>query len=244
MSLTPFTPRRFTDSELFLKDVGGQKLLVKRYLNDDRQSRQELEVARNLRWSSHGFCVPKVLDIECEGIDQPYVVMEYVAGIHLSEYLADPQVSSADKLKLLEEVFRTNYRRHQLALANRDLLLVHTDPNTDNVILSSGRIYFIDFEHISSSRDILTAVSKEVATFTRRAVKNIGKRHLHEVIEILLQSYHGSMDIIDKVEELTLKRAFQPVHRLKHWLNKQLNPDLVTRYDIVDAIKSGRRLNP
>lgn len=244
MSLTPFTPRRFTDSELFLKDVGGQKLLVKRYLNDDRQSRQELEVARNLRWNSHGFCVPKVLDIECEGIDQPYVVMEYVAGIHLSEYLADPQVSSADKLKLLEEVFRTNYRRHQLALASRDLLLVHTDPNTDNVILSSGRIYFIDFEHISSSRDILTAVSKEVATFTRRAVKNVGKRHLHEVIDILLQSYQGSMDIIDKVEELTLKRSFQPVHRLKHWLKKQLNPDLVTRYDIVGAIKSGRRPNP
>src|SRR3546814_16826570 len=80
--------------------------------------------------------------------------------------------------------------------------------------------------HISSSRDILTAVSKEVATFTRRAIKNIGKRHIHEVVGILLRSYHDSMDIIDKVEELTLKRSFKPVNRLKHWLKKPRTPEL------------------
>ncbi len=242
MSLISFTPRRFTDSHLFLKEMNGKKLLIKTYINDDRDSRRELESRKNLHWSAYGFNVPQLIDIELTGLElgeiaDPYLVMEFIHGVNLSDYLKNGQVSVETKLGPLSEIFELNYRRHLLALANDDSLLIHTDPNTDNIILGDGRIFFIDFEHISKPLDITTAVAKEVATFARRVIKNLGARYTSEVITLLLDAYQYNGAIMDKVEELTFGRSFQLLHRFKDHVKKRKDPELVSRYDVAETIK-------
>ncbi|HZV61756.1 MAG TPA: hypothetical protein VFF75_05020 [Methylophilaceae bacterium] len=240
MSLIPFNPQRFTDSQLFLKEVDGNKLLVKAYLNEDKFARRNLEIAKSRRWRNLGFVVPEILNIRCDELAEPHIVMRYIPGMRLSEYLKDKGVATEEKLNTLKSVFDKNYMRHDLALSNQDLLLIHTDPNTDNIILGQGVIWFIDFEHISKTQDVLTGVGKEVTTFARRVIKDIGIERTDEVIHALLQAYQFNNVIMSKVEELTFERPFQFVHRLKHRLRKRTQPGLVTRYDIADAVRKLR----
>lgn len=237
MSLNPFTPERFTDSTLFLKEVDGQKLLIKMFINEHKESRRELEFQKNLHWSASGFCVPKVIDIEFDEIAEPYIVMEYIDGMNLSDYLKNPKFLLAEKLKTLSELFKINYKRHRLALEHDDALLIHTDPNTDNIIISPDGLVFIDFEHFSRTLDIATAIAKEVATFARRAARDLGGSYTKDAVEILLSAYNHDALIFDRVEELTFGRSFQLLHRLKNKLKKLSNTKLVTRYDIAEAIR-------
>lgn len=240
MSLNPFNPQRFTDSQLYLKEVDGGKLLVKAYLNEEKFARRDLEIAKNRHWRNCGFDAPEILDMQCNEVTEPHVVMRYVPGIRLSEYLKDKGTTTQEKLNILASIFSKNYLRHDMALANNDLLLLHTDPNTDNIILNQGVIWFIDFEHISKPQDILTGVGKEVATFARRVIKDLGIEHTNQVIQAMLQAYQFNTAIMNKVEELTFARPFQFIHRLKHRLRKKTQAGQVTRYDIADAVRDFR----
>ncbi len=237
MSLDSFTPVRFTDSTLFLKEIDGQKLLIKTFINEQKEARRELELEKNLHWSASGFRVPGIIDIEFREITEPYVVMEFIDGINLSDYLKNPEVLLAAKLEVLGGIFKINYRRHLIALGNNDLLLIHTDPNTDNIIIRSNQFFFIDFEHFPRSLEISAAVAKEVATFARRVVRDLGIAAMQNVVEIMLVAYNNDALILDKVEELTLGRSFQWLHRLKNNLKKRMNAKLVTRYDIIETIR-------
>jgi tRNA A-37 threonylcarbamoyl transferase component Bud32 len=241
MNLIPFTPQRFTDSALFLKDVDGQKLLIKTFINGDAESRLVLEQKKNLHWSASGFRVPKLLDTRIPEISGPYLAMEFIEGVNLSDYLKDQQAPLQAKLKILGEIFATNHQRHLQALANEDELLIHTDPNTDNIILSDGSIVFIDFEHISKVGSIPFAVAKEVATFVRRVIRNIGATHTDQVVEIMLNAYNYDDVMMNKLEELALGRSFQNLRRLKARLRKRKDPELVTRYDVADAVSRMRK---
>ncbi len=243
MSLDSFTPVRFTDSTLFLKEIDGQKLLIKTFINEQKEARRELELAleleleKNLHWSASGFRVPGIIDIEFKELTEPYVVMEFIDGINLSDYLKSPAILLAAKLEVLGDIFKINYRRHLIALENNDLLLIHTDPNTDNIIIRTDQFFFIDFEHFSQSLEISAAVAKEVATFARRVVRDLGIAAMQNVLEIMLVAYNNDALILDKVEELTLGRSFQWLHRLKNNLKKRMNAKLVTRYDIIETIR-------
>lgn len=240
MSLYAFNPQRFTDSQLYVKVIGGNKLLIKTYLNADKFARRDMELTKNQHWRKCGFDVPEMLDMQCAGIVEPHVVMRYVPGIRLSEYLKNGETAFTEKLVTLEAIFKLNYRRHGLALAHNDLLLLHTDPNTDNIILDQGAIWFIDFEHIAARQDVLAGVGNEVATFARRVIKDLGIAHTSAVIRALLEAYQFNDTIMDKVEELTFARPFQFMHRLKHALRKRTQAKQVTRYDIADAIRNLR----
>jgi tRNA A-37 threonylcarbamoyl transferase component Bud32 len=240
MSLKPFNPQRFTDSQLYLEEADGSQLLVKAYLNEEKFARRDMEIAKNHRWRECGFRVPEIVELQCMEIAEPYVVMRFLTGRRLSEYLKDANVGHSTKLKTLSSIFHLNNARHRLALANNDLLLLHTDPNTDNIILCDQDIYFIDFEHISKTQDVLTGVGKEVATFARRIIKDMGIEHKDEVIAALLHAYQFNDVIMDKVEALTFSRPFQLLHRFKHGLRKKSHTNLVSRYDIADAIKNQR----
>ncbi|HZV62051.1 MAG TPA: hypothetical protein VFF75_06505 [Methylophilaceae bacterium] len=244
MRLSSFNPQRFTDSQLYLKEVDGSKLLIKAYLNKETFARRDMEIARNSRWASCGFKVPEILGMQCEEIADPHVVMRYLQGARLSEYLKDKEVDTPVKLKTLTSIFLKNYSRHDMALATQDELLLHTDPNTDNIILDGEEVWFIDFEHISKPQDLLTGIGKEVATFSRRVIQDMGIEHAEKVIYVLLQAYQFNTAMMDKLEELTLKRPFQFIHRLKNAMKKKANPELVTRYDVAETLRFLRRNQP
>jgi tRNA A-37 threonylcarbamoyl transferase component Bud32 len=240
IELTDFTPARFTDSRLYTAEINGRKWLVKVYANEQQGLRRELERRKLLHWRERGFSVPEVLDIELD-LPQPYLAMEYIDGMGLSDYLKDDAVGWMDKKNTLGDIFRNNWLRHARALRDHDALLLHTDPNTDNILLTRQGFCFIDFEHPGSIDDLETAIASEVATFARRALSDVGRQHTEETIALLLQAYCHDERIFNRIESLTLGRLFQWLHRLKDRQKKRKHPHLATRYDVADGVHSLRR---
>jgi tRNA A-37 threonylcarbamoyl transferase component Bud32 len=238
MTLIPFTPKRFTDSELFTTELDGKKYLVKSYLGDDAELRRELERAKLKHWRACSFRVPDLIDGQEVSLSVPYLLIEFISGVNLSDALKDLSVSYEVKRGQLEQVYFENAKRHSLALENNDKLLVHTDPNTDNILLMDHTYVTIDFEHPSKDRLILEAIAHEVATFSRRALTDLGREHLEDIVGVVSQCYADKPEILEKVCQLTLGRNFQSYHRYKDGKKKAKKPGLVTRYDIADSVRA------
>ena len=238
MELIPFTPKRFTDSELFTTDLDGKKYLVKSYLCDDAELRRELERAKLRHWRACSFRVPNFLEDQEVALESPHLLIEFISGVNLSDALKDSSIAYEVKRGQLEQVYLENAKRHSIALGNNDKLLVHTDPNTDNILLMDHTYVTIDFEHPSKDRSILEAIAHEVATFSRRALTDLGREHLEDIVGIVNQCYTDKPDVLEKVCQLTLGRNFQFYHRFKDGKKKAKKPDLVTRYDVADSIRA------
>lgn len=242
VELTEFAPSRFTDSRLYIAEIDSRKWLVKVYANAQQQLRRDLEHSKLLHWRERAFPVPQLLDVALEGIAQPHLVMEYVEGVGLGDYLKNPGIAWPEKKKTLDRILRSNARRHILVSQDHDVLLIHSDPNTDNILLQErGEYFYIDFEHPGSVKDIETAVAAEVATFIRRVLNDVGAEFTEEVVELLLRAYEHDATLLARIESLTLARPFQLVHRFRDRKKKRKNPGLITRYDVADAIYRLRR---
>ena len=241
IELTEFAPSRFTDSRLYIAEIDGRKWLVKIYANEQQQLRRDLERSKLLHWRERAFPVPQLLDVSLDDIAQPYLVMEYVDGAGLGDYLRKAGIAWSDKKNVLSSILHRNAERHALARHERDALLIHTDPNTDNIILSGQGYFYIDFEHPGSIENLETAMAAEVATFVRRVLNDVGAEFIEEVVSLLLQAYDHDVALFTRIESLTLARPFQLLHRLKDKQKKRKNPDLVTRYDVADAVSRLRQ---
>jgi tRNA A-37 threonylcarbamoyl transferase component Bud32 len=237
MNLQQITPDRFTNSRLLVHEAAGRKLLIKVYLGEKRDQRRELEARKLAHWRREGFTVPELIELSIPGVSDPYLVMEFISGTSLKHFLRSRETAVEEQLATLSELFQTNHRRHMLVRSRRDLLLIHTDPNTDNLILRSGKQYFLDFEHSSRITEVSLAIANEVGTFVRRAIRDLGGEHCRAVIERLLSAYRNDAEIFDRVEALTLDRPFQPLHRLKDRWKRLRNARVVTRYDVVDCLR-------
>ena len=240
MNLTPITPDRFTDSRLSLHETADRKLLVKVFLNADKKARRDLEAAKLTRWRAAGFRVPQLAEMPVPGEREPYLVMEFVPGDTLKHFLRDTAIELDRRLATLADLFAVNYRRHLQARVQNDLLLVHTDPNTDNVILNADGFCFIDFEHSTRLSDVGTAIANEVATFARRIIRDLGVEHSRSVMVRLLAAYHHDREIFDRVEALTFGRPWQWLHRIKDQVVRWKNTGTVTRYHVADLIRQLR----
>jgi tRNA A-37 threonylcarbamoyl transferase component Bud32 len=237
MNLRQITPDRFTNSRLLLHEAPGRKLLIKAFLGDNKEHRRELEGKKLTHWKAAGFSVPQLFDLQFPEVTEPYLVMEFIAGDTLKDFLRNAATALDLRLATLADLFRLNYRRHMLVRSHHDLLLVHTDPNTDNIIVSNGDFYFIDFEHSSKKTDSTSATANEVGTFARRVIRDLGVEHSRSVVERLLVAYHYDGEIFDKVEDLTFGRPFQLLHRIKDRLRRLKNSRSVTRYDVADIVR-------
>src|SRR6185503_9639723 len=153
MNLKQITPDRFTNSRLFLHEAPGRKLLIKVFLGENREQRKELEARKMSHWKDAGFCVPGLIDLQLPDVLEPYLAMEFIPGDTLKDFLTGT-TALEQRLGVLSDIFRLNYKRHMLVRSHQDLLLVHTDPNTDNLIVSGSDCYFIDFEHASRITDV------------------------------------------------------------------------------------------
>jgi tRNA A-37 threonylcarbamoyl transferase component Bud32 len=87
MNLKPITPDRFTDSRLFIHETSGRKLLIKVFLGENRDQRKELETRKMIRWKAAGFCVPELIDLQLPDMIEPYLVMEFISGDTLKNFL-------------------------------------------------------------------------------------------------------------------------------------------------------------
>ena len=236
MLITPFHPKRFTESELFIAKLDDKSFLLKTYIGNHAILRQEMEQTKLAHWRYHQFPVPNTFQIDIPPVKQPYLLMEYIDGQALSEYLKQSSITDDEKLSLLTQIFRCNAKRHQLALDLSDLHLIHTDPNTDNILIKDHEFFYIDFEHRVKEKTIVVAIAQEIATFCRRICTDFGREQIDTIIRLMLAEYNNQ-EIIQKVISLTTERPFQIIHRTKDQRKKQKNPAIITRYDIVDAIK-------
>lgn len=242
MKLTSFEPPRFTESSLFRAESDGQKYLVKSYLGARADFRCDLEARKLRHWAALGFSVPAVFDIEVADLKQPYLVMGYIESVTLAQFLQQSNCHLDKKRTLLASVFECNARRHQLALKTNDSLLIHTDPNTDNILVTNQAFFHIDFEHPTKEKSLRLAVAQEIAAFARRVASNMEKQHLPETVASLLSAYDHDHRLFSHVVALTKGRPLQVIHRFKDRKRKRANPLLVTRYDIADAIS--KQLQP
>ena len=238
MQLRAFQPQRFTESALFRATANGDELLVKVYDGRLAELRRDLECRKLTHWADSGFSVPAVFDITVPGIDQPYLVMPFIESLTLSQFLKHRDRPLQDKQAMLSAVFKDNALRHNLALSTDDPLLIHTDPNTDNVLVTRGGTVHIDFEHPSKKKkSVSQAVAQEIAAFVRRASNDLEKTHLPTTIDSMFSAYGRNRGLFRHVVDLTIGRPLQFIHRHKDRTRKRSHPQIVTRYDNADAIK-------
>ena len=92
MNLKQITPDRFTDSRLWLHEASGRKLLVKVFLGDDQEQRRELEARKLAHWKAAGMGVPELLDLQFAEEREPHLVMEFIAGDTLKDFLRNTAI--------------------------------------------------------------------------------------------------------------------------------------------------------
>ena len=99
-------------------------------------------------WRRHGFDVPELYDepLPPELVGLPCTWFEFVPGRPLFWHLVDEGVPEAEKRQLVRTLAQSTRRRHALALALREPLLLHEHPTTKHVLLSGERLVTIDLE--------------------------------------------------------------------------------------------------
>lgn len=127
------------------------KVLPEKYLDDKKKSeylRRELQIAQEL---NH----PNVVDIfdilelnrKSDGKVQGFMLMEFIDGENLREYIEAKKPSLGERLDLLEQIAAgLNYiHRHRLP-DGRYHSIVHRDIKPDNILITKkGQIKIVDF---------------------------------------------------------------------------------------------------
>lgn len=231
---------RNSDSRLSLVDLHGKRWLLKVYLNDFKKERCALEQTKLRHWRHAGFAVPLLFDECMEGETEPHLLIEFIEGQNLREVLRNRELPVRNKMDILRAIFVENAARHRMAKAANDRLLVHTDPNTDNILVGIGTHTYIDFEHDSQHGDITEMIGNEIAVFVRRAANDLGKVHLRELCALAFDAYREQPTLLAAAEGMTLGRHWHWAHALKDRLKRLWAPDKVTKYEVAYHFKALR----
>lgn len=222
-------------NDLYVLESGGRKLLAKTYPGPDGLQRRDCEREMLGYWNGRGIRTPHVYAIPLRGISDPYLVFEFLAGQSLRDYLAGG-TPRAEKLRMVGSVYADVRRRHLLAIANQDLRLFHPDPNTGNILIDGeSSLSWIDLETTRTDADPLDAAAFEIAKLTRWIVRDLSRESLAEVVRTIGESY-SLPDVLRRMCRQTLDRRWQFWHRWRDRRRKRRDPQLVTKYDLVDAI--------
>lgn len=237
MRLTPLRTFRRSTNDTFRLDSPEGTFLVKRYVGPDAAERCTRERTTVELWRRHGARVPGLRDFEHPDLrGVPHLVMEYLDGPTLQEWLREAPVSVSDKLDRLGALFAENWRRHHTALQLGEPRLVHYDPNTSNLLLAGSDLVFIDFENPSRELPLPEAISIEMAKLCRWAGRDLGPTHLPALMTRLVAAYRERPDLLRRIVDRTCSRPWQPFHRWCDRRKKQKHPGDVTKYDLADTL--------
>jgi tRNA A-37 threonylcarbamoyl transferase component Bud32 len=237
MKLSPFKTFRKTTNSLYVLVDCDRKYLVKHYRGPRNFARCRQEELKLKLWKQSGLNVPDIHDKEVSGIREPYLVMSFIEGPSLREYLCKNECSIEEKLETLKKLFYELAQRHDLAIRTDDRNLVHHDPSSGNIMCTEKGFYFIDFETIPKRRhSVPESAGIEVATTCRWIARDIGIGHLHEVLKCMLGAYKGQNHLLNLIVKRTSGRSFQFYHRRQDRKRKRERPQDITKYDIADAL--------
>ena len=242
MELTLLKTFHDTTNRLYRLSKDGVELLVKCYSGPNAEYRWKRESRVMAIWGAHDYDVPVCYDIQVPGIKGPYLVMDYIDGICISEYLSDERVPIEKKYNTLRSIFNNNALRHATALTSKNPDLVQYDANTGNIMVTTNRCFHIDFETPPKNRTVGDLICKEMAKFCRWAVRDMGRECLDEVTGLLVGAYAKQPWLIDRIVALPTHRPFQGFHRWRDAKKKKKDPVEITKYDIADALKRIQRV--
>lgn len=114
-----------------------------------------------------GFSVPKILPWGHEQrINQPVLALEWIEGLTLAEIVRSPQYSLETKRNLLFRCGVEMRQRHDRAINLFEPCLVFEHPSLHHVIVSNGKLVYIDFEiTFCRTSDIERLARREIAGF-------------------------------------------------------------------------------
>jgi len=238
MKLLPFNTFPKTTNKLYTHVDGTIKYMLKSYCGPDRFARYRREKLSLEHWNKAGFNVPQVYDKKIDSIQEPYLVISFVEGTLLRQYLSANSHTYQDKLKTLTKLFEQISHRHDFAIQTNDRYLIHYDPSTGNIICTEKSFYFIDFETPAKKRKtVLELAAVEVATTCKWIVRDLGIEFLEEVMKLLVDSYKNHRFLLRLIVKRTTGRPFQFYHRWRDRRRKTANPKKeVTKYDIADVL--------
>jgi tRNA A-37 threonylcarbamoyl transferase component Bud32 len=237
MKLSPLETFRKTTNTLYTVVDGNDKYLVKSYCGPRNLARYRQEKLSLGRWQQAGFNVPTVHDIKIPSAAEPYLVISFIEGPSLREYLSQSAHALDEKLETLRRLFSELAKRHDLAIRTNNIYLIHHDPSSGNIIYTKSGFYFIDFETpVKQNHSVLESASIEVATTCRWIVRDLGIESLDKVLTLAAAAYRNQEPVLKLIVDRTTARPFQFYHRWKNKKRKLVHPEEVTKYDIADGL--------
>ena len=215
----------------------GKTWFLKRYRGEGAISRRDTERDRLRLWRDKGFPVPRVVAKSLPREPGPHLVLEWVEGVSLAGFLKDGARSIDSRLGTLEAVIKCFHDRQEVNEGLEDFELIHSDPNTGNILVIEGGFFYIDLESrvTRAYRDFNEALAVELAKFLRWAVRDLGRQYLDRVVSFVLDSYGRESLIIAALVDRVYRVPFQFVHRWRDRRKKAGRPGEVTKYDLADA---------
>jgi serine/threonine protein kinase len=227
-----------TSNKLMIAEKGNNQYIIKYYTGANGVLRKRLEAQRLKLWSEAGFKVPRVSKAITVATDEPYLVLEFISGITLREYLRSETIETKSKLSLLRKLFFENAIRHRRSISTNDRTFIHHDLNTGNILVTKDDFVLIDFEDQIRSKPgtpMNTLAGLEIRKLLRWATRDMGKKFLPQIVALMLEAYRWS-DAPRTIVERVYRRPFQFLHRWRDRFKLKRNPWDVTKYDIADAI--------
>ena len=235
------TGGRTTTNDLYLLRTSEGATVLKVYRGDAPWRRRDHERAMLDLWDRHGFPVPRVRAWFLPGMSRPHLAISFVPGPSLAEFLHQPEHGEAAKYAVLGQVYRALRLRHERAIETGDHRLIHPDCNTGNVLLSDGRVSWIDLECESRFANAVDGAAAEICKLTRWIVTDLSLDSLGRVCDVLRAAYADLEPLLEYACRCTCDRPLQFAHRWRDRMRKLTSPRRVTVYDVVDGLR--RSLN-
>ena len=146
--------KKGAEAHLFLDFISGKKVIVKerkpklyriKELDETLRKQRVVRETRLLHSAKKaGVPTPTVYLINLESTS---IIMDYIDGKTLSDLIKERKLSREELVGLLREVGKLIGRLHKEGI-------VHGDLTTSNMIVSDGKIFFVDFGLGDFSRNV------------------------------------------------------------------------------------------
>lgn len=142
-------------------------------------------------WKREGFDVPTIYSPAfLAGFDHLCIAMEWMPGQTLTAFLHDTSISLDRKREVIGRFCKDMARRHERALQNQEVRLILFHPKLSRILVSNGRLVYIDFETVyTPKRDLDRIVRKEIAGFLYSIARTSPREQLYPLLECFIKSY-------------------------------------------------------
>lgn len=199
--------KKGAEAEIHLSSYLRRKVIIKKrvkknYRNNfiDNKLRKERtrEEARLIAESKKfGISSPIIYDIDLKNYE---ITMEFIDGKRVKDFLN--QISEKQREEICKKIGRSIARLHK---AN----IVHGDLTTSNLILRSGRIYFIDFGLGCKSIEIEDkGVDLHVLMEAFKSTHSEIENSFEYVLNGYKEEYENANEVIEKMEEIVRRGRY------------------------------------